>query len=457
MIKTHVRDSLLALAIVVALFTFIALPQKSFAVGTQANAMCNPVDMACPCGQVMGPHGCIGGMNMHLCPCQDTTNGFGTAGICVAANKCLAQSTNGGGLTDPSKLLEALKGLMDALKGGGGGGGGGGSQQPPTTNPTGQTGCTTYTQVSTPSADPCAIYVPAIDSLGSTSNAISNDLLNALNGTNNLPGAGTVPSGTNANGTNTNNSSTSNSNSNANNNANNVSANASANIITSGITTAPGSSLGTPTILNTNGAQPVGLAPGIAGDLQVAGNGATVVVTNQNSVSNSVTAGFYGSDVMSGQPQSLVAGWCQTQPWKKNFLSGIIPPTFFDSLCLLRGFKVGLPVIITTPVPLSSLVPKAVKPAPIATTTPVVPYVKPQADIWAVPATVPLAARTTIFWSTKGVTSCTESSPDGSFSHTTLQGGAATVPLSGATTFTISCDAPDGSHITNFVTVGLSI
>jgi hypothetical protein len=91
--------------------------------------------------------------------------------------------------------------------------------------------------------------------------------------------------------------------------------------------------------------------------------------------------------------------------------------------------------------------------APVATSSG--PYVEPQADIWAVPSSVPLGARTTVFWNAKGVTSCTETSPDGSFSQSSLSGGAATVPLSGPTTYTISCTTPAGGHITNYVTVQL--
>ena len=425
-------------------FVFLLLlsPRVSLAVGTDGNLACFPsYDWGCACGVVCHKGGPPGGLG---CPCGESTNAFGTAGKCIAAHKCLADTTNGGGLTDPSKLLEMVKGLIDALKGGGGGGGGG--ETPPPVDPnTGQSvGCTTYHQVTTPSSDPCAIYVPDVSSslLGSSSLNISNDLLNALNGTNLNTVLANPSTNTNAN-TNTNN--------NANTNTNTNTTNTAPNVITSSITTAPG----TQGVLNIPGSQPVGLAPGIAGDLQIVGNGATVVVSNQNAQGNSVIAGFYGSDITGTPPQGLVAGWCQTQPWNKNFLSGIIPPTFFDSLCLLRGFKVGLPVIVTS-LPVSTPA-KTTKPATTTTVIPAISYIKPQADIWAVPATVPLGARTTIFWSTKGVTSCIETSPDGSFSQTSLSGGSATVPLSGATTFTISCNAPDGTHVTNYVTVGLSI
>ena len=72
------------------------------------------------------------------------------------------------------------------------------------------------------------------------------------------------------------------------------------------------------------------------------------------------------------------------------------------------------------------------------------------------PATVPLGARTTIFWNTENVTNCTETSPDGSFSQTSLSGGAATVPLTEATTFTISCLDSQQNPATDYVTVSIA-
>ncbi|MBV9159462.1 MAG: hypothetical protein JO019_02600, partial [Candidatus Kaiserbacteria bacterium] len=162
-----------------------------------------------------------------------------------------------------------------------------------------------------------------------------------------------------------------------------------------------------------------------------------------------------------------------------NFLSYIIPPSFFDGLCNLRGYQVGAlpapaPVATTSPVQVQltqtsdNAKPVVVTPItvtkPAATTTKTTsknatttPTVEPKADIWAVPPSVSLGARTSIFWNTQGVTSCTETSPDGSFSHDSLSGGASTVPITAATTFTISCLAPGGGHITNFVTVNLAI
>ena len=79
-----------------------------------------------------------------------------------------------------------------------------------------------------------------------------------------------------------------------------------------------------------------------------------------------------------------------------------------------------------------------------------------EADIWSVPATARLGSRVTIFWSAKNVVSCIETSPDGSFAETSLSGGAATVPITGPTTYSISCTQADGKHVNNYVTVEIA-
>jgi hypothetical protein len=188
---------------------------------------------------------------------------------------------------------------------------------------------------------------------------------------------------------------------------------------------------------------------GATGDVVLTGSGATVVAGSRDEQSNSETAGFYGSNAAGGQePLGVAAGLCRSRPWANNFLSTIVSTTFLDGLCKWRGYEVGIP----TPAPVLTQTPAKPKIAP-----PVVLTIEPRADIWAVPPTVPLGARTTVFWNTQGVTSCTETSPDGSFNQNSLSGGAATVPLTDATTYTISCIAPDNSHITNYVTVNLKI
>jgi hypothetical protein len=88
----------------------------------------------------------------------------------------------------------------------------------------------------------------------------------------------------------------------------------------------------------------------------------------------------------------------------------------------------------------------------VPVTTPVVPG---RVDIWAVPPSVALGARATIFWNTENVSNCTETSPDGSFRQTSLSGGAATVPLTEPTTFTISCLDSGQNPTTDYVTVNI--
>jgi hypothetical protein len=197
------------------------------------------------------------------------------------------------------------------------------------------------------------------------------------------------------------------------------------------------------------------LTPGISGDIKVLTSGGTILAGNVDTGGNTTVAGFYGSDTFGGQPQGVVANLCQNRPWASNFLSYVIPPGFFDSLCALRGYTVGT----TQPVQQSTvtITQTPAKPVQATSTTQVTSTVQPKVDIWASPATVSLGARTSIFWTSQGVTNCTETSPDGNFSQTSLQGGASTAPITGATVYTISCLAPDGSHITDNVTVNLAI
>jgi hypothetical protein len=200
---------------------------------------------------------------------------------------------------------------------------------------------------------------------------------------------------------------------------------------------------------------PAQLVPGVSGDIQYSNSNVTVLVNNVDTKAGTQVAGFYGTDA-GGQPTSVITGMCKGRPWSSNFLSFIIPASFFDSLCELRGYKVGTPAAPAPVVKVVKTVQTIVKAATSTAATSTGPYVPPVADIWAVPASVPLGARTTVFWNAKGVTSCTETSPDGSFSQNSLSGGAATVPLAGPTTYTISCLTPAGDHITNYVTVNLS-
>lgn len=428
------------LALILAVYAAV-VPARVAAVGTAADAMCIAAwDYSCPCGQVCKKGGPPGGQG---CPCQDTTNSFTTPGKCVGAIKCLATGAPGqnGGMGDIKQALDAVKSILDMMKGQGGGGGGGGEQfgTNPLTNPT-LGGCAQYYNVTTPSSDPCAVYVPPVsESLMGTTTSAAGDLISSLlSGTYGNPGTiNTNSPASNVTGTNR----------------------GTSTVTTSSVTVADRASTTTPasqTIL-------VVPAPGVSGDIQYSANGVTVLVNNIDTKNGTQVAGFYGTSA-GGQPTGVIAGMCQGRPWASNFLSNIIPSAFFDSLCELRGYKVGalssVSGVVNAQAPtVAARKPVVTIPAKVTTTpakaTSTEPYVDPKVDIWAVPASVPLGARTTVFWNAKGVTSCTATSPDGSFSQNTLSGGAATVPLSGPTTYTISCLTPAGTHVTNYVTVNL--
>ncbi len=206
--------------------------------------------------------------------------------------------------------------------------------------------------------------------------------------------------------------------------------------------------------------------PGAYGDVKILENGTTIIAGNRGK--NSEVVGFFGLSGGTTQQGSAVQRLCTARPWGTNFLSFIIPSTFFDSLCTWRGYSVG-PKTTTPPPTTTTTAPKTqVQPAQTGktqpkttqpTTTPPATNTaaKPKVDIWASPTTVPLGARTSIFWNTSNVQSCVQTSPDGSFSHKTLQGGASTVPLASATTFTISCIGLDGLPYTDNVTVMIAI
>ena len=433
-----------SLAIAIVFFYIFITPKPVAATGMDADAMCNPVILQCGCGRVPGPHGCTGGANMWQCPCGDTTNGFSTKGICVAQNKCLALQTSGqnGGMEGMQQALQQALQMLQQLMQGGGGGGGGGSPSGGGGFGAGGTGgpggCTNYYNVTTPSSDPCAVYIPPVsgilDSTTSSGSSAADDLISSLlsgsygnSNQNPNPGAGS-----------------------GNSNAQNASTSGSGTVQSSGTTQY--------VVATTTTYVPTPAVPGVSGDIQYSSDKVTVLVNNVDQKNGTQVAGFYGMDA-NGQPTSVIASMCQARPWATNFLSFIIPGTFFDSLCQLRGYRVGMPAAATPVVshPKTQIVTHTQATAATSTAaTSTGPYVPPQADIWAVPASVPLGSRTTVFWSAKGVVSCTETSPDGSFSQSTLSGAAATVPLAGPTTYTISCITPTDDHVTNYVTVNLS-
>lgn len=463
--NTHARAvSLFSISIIS--FVVCALPLSAYAFGKAADAMC--VCTNTPMHPQVPP----------LCPtvpCFDT--GSPTAGICASPQVCAAKTAGGQGV---DQGLSQLGQLLGQLLGKLGQGGGSGSGSPATTPTTPLTGCqSAIFQTSDPSqlSNPCAQYVaPAtpINFTPSSGTSTCDALTQALGGCVGTPVlcppvavdcadgyVSTPQSGVDANNCplpnqcvlpDTSGNATSIPSGNS---VSNILCSASAKLI--GLC---GGSGGTnPSGINASSSFSQ-LQSGMTGNIFLQGNGVTITANSLNTDNNSVVAGFYGSNTLGGQqPQSLAANLCQNRPWSAGLFGGIIPASFFDGLCTWQGYQVGTstpqtaPVVEvqqTTPAPAVS---QPVTTAP-ATTTSSVPA---KVQIWAVPASIPLNTRTSIFWSTQGVTNCTETSPDGSFNQTSLSGGAATVPLESATTFTISCADSSGNPVTGYVTVNLSI
>jgi len=464
-----------------------------------ANAQCAMWNPACPCGMGIEMNlltgQCPGSGNTAGCPvgtCQEQTPKGPVQGICATAGKCkgvLTAEGKGVGLGQVQGIMDGLKGLMQGLQGMGGGGGGGGQGQGQQgqgqgmgglgtglgTTPWTGTTCTgaQYT-VSYPSTDPCAVYQPPVSSSlnggSSLLESFTSGNLNALDAANNnlqqalqqqQTGASNLLQntiGSGAPGGQTQQTTSS---------QQGVSGQGSSLAQPSGGTSGGGSNEVIETTIpgtqNTGtGTGDVGamspnmtLEGGARGDITAGDSGATVYVGARDAENNRETAGFYGSS--GGAGTSIVSRWCTSRPWATNFLSKIVSPGFFDGLCSWRGYQVGTPPADTTansgarPVTVLQQRRISTTTAPVATTTVVVPAGRVQ--IWAVPAKVSLGSRTSVFWATENVTNCIETSPDGSFYQSSLSGGASTVPLTGPTTFSISCQDGAGNPVTGSVTV----
>jgi hypothetical protein len=435
-----IKHSVLMGVVGVLAVASLALPRTTYGFGAAANAICQTT---CPMYEQQGhPEKCTAQT------CSDP--GSGTSGHCVTgAHVCMGTTAgDGSSLQGLGQLLQGVASLISALKGSGSGSGSGSAG-------TGTTGGTStlcpngnYT-VTVPSTDPCAVYQPSgvSDSLnGSSSAAI--DLASLLGG------GSTGDALTNALGGITNTGGDTNTNTNTN--------TAGYDVTTGGANTIPAPSASS--TLNGTQAQVQPQGNGVHGDLKIDAGGVTAFASNQDQAHNKTVAAFFGVDAgASFTPTVIATQMCIYRPWASNFLASVVPATFFDGLCTLHNFKVGLPAPVITPV--TSTTPKP-KPTPTATSTatttaPVVGYTGPnvpaQVQIWAVPASVPLGSRTSIFWNSQGVYNCTVTSPDGSFNQNTTSGGASTVPLTSDTTYTISCLKPDNTPATAFTTVHLSI
>jgi hypothetical protein len=186
-------------------------------------------------------------------------------------------------------------------------------------------------------------------------------------------------------------------------------------------------------------------ADGVHGDLLSFGGGATIYGQSRNN--GTEVSGFFGG--------SGTGALCARRPWATNFLSYVIPPSFFDGLCSAAGFggsggngsgnwAGGVRTVNGPGTPAYT--------APAAQTG-----VFPEAHIQASPPSVNLGGRTTIFWTSHDVSSCQESSSDGNFTGSSTSGGASTVALAGPVVFYITCLGVDGNYISDQVTVNIGI
>lgn len=347
-------------------------------------------------------------------------------GQCVTG-KCLGQSFSSdvasGQLVQQG--LQMLQQLLQQMmqKGGGGGGGGEGGVFPGSSS----SGCTQYYQVTKPSSDPCAIYNPNFIPDISGPSGVSDDLLGALGSDD----TNTTASGVSGvllqdPGTQT-----------------QVPANTPANTLTN--TSASGTQARTPTGPST------GLSPGLTGDVRLGSAGATIIANLREGLSE--VAGFFGgSTIGSSQSLSVLGKLCSTRPWAGGVISNLIPSSFFDGLCLWRGYSGSTPAPATQTTQTTRATTQS---QPAAMPTSVQGAVNAKVDIWAEPASVRLGTRAYIFWNATGVVSCVASGP--SFSQKTLSGGASTVPISGPSTFKIDCLTSASTTVSDTTTVNIAI
>lgn len=331
----------------------------------------------------------------------------------------------GGGLQGLAGILQGINSLTGGGMGGGGGGGAALGAYPPGT-------CFQYYYVSVPSTNPCAIYQPgsSSDLLGGSSviqPGVAGDLLAALGGDSGVSGALNTGTGVSI-----------------------------SDLIAGGQTNQPQQTQVLQPGSTLTGNQTGQLKDSLSGDVKLGLAGATIFANLRQGLTE--VAGFFGGSTFgAGGSQSALSRLCSARPWAaSNFLGKLTPDTFFDALCKRAGYQVGQVQQTgggggtqTT----TSFTTSQQAPVPVATTTG--PYIPPEADIRAEPASVRLGSRTYIFWRSQGVSSCEVRGP--SFTQDTLQGAGATVPITGPTIYAITCTAPDGTRVQDSVTVNLAI
>lgn len=187
-------------------------------------------------------------------------------------------------------------------------------------------------------------------------------------------------------------------------------------------------------------------------DVFVNYTGATIQAGVSDAERNIEFVAFFGANVpRNSNPEIIVARACMARPWQNPLISYVIPYPLFDKLCSARKLAVGVPVPPPPPPPVRKKVASVIAASTAATST--VPVITAKADIWAVPPSVSLGGRTSIFWNASGVVGCDLRSSDGIFSGDTTSGNAASAPISTTTVFAISCLTPENVRVSNSVTV----
>lgn len=396
-------------------------PRETSAAGLDADLQCVPAIPPCPCGTIMGPKGCVPGLNKFGCPCFDITSGFKTAGICDATMKCTAKSTQNqqGG--------EGMPKMPEIPKGGGGGGGGeqGASQDPCLygsfgINTAGSSGASTssengacpqastYTPPSSYSDITGGIFSPV------GANGFANDLLGNLN----------APAATEAAAT-------------------------------------------TPVAATPSKDAAVKNDSGVFGDIVVKDTSVLTTVSTRDTKTNTQVSGFVGIQTKDkASAQELAIGLCSGRPWLTNFLSAIVPSSLLDKVCVTKKIVTSVPAAQApaktgATKSTTQAAPKSVYEAgtmklqnlPGAPSEPI--DTTPQAIMWAVPEKVSKNSKTTVYWKAQYVESCTVKSSDGSEFGTGLSGNRATPVLTRATVYTFECKTKAGQKLTT--TVGIVV
>src|SRR3989344_5666890 len=375
------------------------------AVNTSANAAKGANEACLATGVVYG-----------TTPCWDWVGFIPVRGICLDRGVCKATAV--GNITGGFLQVGAQM-FVGKFWGGVGNsifGGGSAVVQPS------QPQCPTRYRVSVPSSDPCAVYVPAV---GTSTLNTSDALLRALG----KPSSQITPTKSQPS-------------------VGNVLLNRVENVVA-------------PTSGRVSGAAEINpIVPGAGGDIQLTTTGATISAEIVDARRNIQFSAFFGAKTLTEAPRTLPERMCIVRPWMHPPVAQKIPVYIFDGICSEKGYKTGLPAAVAA----ASIQPTAstkpamtISPTTIATTSVAMPTIKPAAAIWAVPDSVPLGSRTTIFWNSQGVISCTQTSPDGNFTGNTKSGRESTVAITGPTTYIISCLAPDSSHVTDYVRVNLEI